>query len=297
MQEFHLENMLARYPELIEPGLTLLNRQCSIKHKRIDLMFRDQAGNKLVVEVKVGVLCRADIGQLSEYCHYVFEMDGLRPRGMLVGTRVPDEIRGAAGFNGFECKCLTLNYLEQVMSDLGDQEIVESLRFSRLFESPPVLAALTAPSERRLRPVLRCSAPQIIGETGPSGSDSLCVQSYDLVDFSIADMLRSVLFKVELGTVLKAHEITSAVLNCFPGKTTLASILLSDKCYNITNARLSANYDFRIFEYVGRATYRYLGEGYPYSGHVTWKGVRCGLWTKGVLTKWDNWPVLRPKAA
>lgn len=96
---------------------------------------------------------------------------------------------------------------------------------------------------------------------------------------------------------MEVDQITSALWDTYPGKIGKGSILLSDKCYNITNAGLSANYDFRIFKYMDRGTYLYLGEGYPYSGYVTWRDVRCGLWTKGVLTKWDNWPVLRSKSA
>ena len=292
MQEFHLENVLARYPEIIEPGLIVLNRQLSVRSKRIDLLFIDETGRKLIVEVKIGTLCPTDIGQLSEYCHYVFEKDGVRPRGMLVGAHVPDEIRGAAGFNGFECKCLTLGHLEQLMWERGDREMLDPLRSSSASAAPRVVASSTEPPNQNL---WRTRPDRSDERAGVSSEPPHSAHSQtDILDLSIADMLRSVLSQIERGTILKAHEIASGVLDRYPGKTTRASILPPDKCYNITNAGLSASHDFRIFEYLGQATYRYLGEGYPYSGHVTWKGVRCGLWTKGVLAKWDNWPVLRP---
>lgn len=128
MQEVDLENILARYPELVEPHLTLVARQFALNGKRIDLLFRDGGGCKLVVEVKVGTLCRADVGQLSEYCHYLFKLDGLRPRGMLVGTWVSDEIRGAAGFNGFGCRILLFDDLEKFASERGDVDMLETVR-------------------------------------------------------------------------------------------------------------------------------------------------------------------------
>lgn len=277
MQEVDLENMLARYPELVEPHLVLVARQFALNGKRIDLLFRDGDGCKLVVEVKIGTLCRADIGQLSEYCHYLFELDGLRPRGMLVGTWVTDEIRGAAGFNGFGCRILSLDDLEKIASERGDGDMLEAVRRRR----SPGASAQPAEDRDRLR----------TGASAASSSSRSRLPSRDVPPKpSVADMLRSVLADVAKGSILSAHEINSAVLDAFPG-TPKGSILISDKCYNITNKGLSANYDFRIFEYVGRGRYRYLGEGYPYSGFVTWKNERCGEWTNGVLNKWDKWPV------
>lgn len=278
MQEVDLENMIARYPELVEPHLVLVARQFGLNGKRIDLLFRDGHGCKLVVEVKIGTLCRADIGQLSEYCHYLFKLDGLRPRAMLVGTWVTDEIRGAAGFNGFECRILSLDDLEKFASERGDADMLETVRR----QGSPGAGAKTA-AEDRDRPRTGASAASSSSRSHPPFRDVLARPS-------IADMLRSVLADVAKGSVLSAHEINSALLDAFPG-TPKGSILISDKCYNITNRGLSANYDFRIFEYLGRGRYRYLGEGHLYSGYVTWKNERCGEWTNGVLKKWDNWPV------
>lgn len=293
MQEFHLENILARYPELIEPGLTFISRQHTIRNKRIDLVFRGATGGTLVVEVKIGTLNRADIGQLSEYCHYVSERDGVRPRGMLVGTHVSNEIRGAAGYLGFECICLTLSYLEQAMRERGDQELLEPLRLLKSLGSAPASSSPPASPEDRSTAKQRSLASITIAGAPSSESASLVNQNGNKTKLSIADMLRSVLASVPPGTQMEVDQITSALWDTYPGKIGKGSILLSDKCYNITNAGLSANYDFRIFKYIDRGTYRYLGEGYPYSGHVTWKGIRCGLWTKGVLAKWDNWPALQ----
>lgn len=246
------------------------------------MLFRDGSGCKLVVEVKIGALCRTDVGQLSEYCHYLFMLDGLRPRGMLVGTWVPKEIRGAAEFAGFECRAVTLDDLEKLVSERGDQEMLDAVRGRGS-------SGGAAKTERHLsaargRDRLGATAGSISSSSGgraPSGPLSARP--------SIADMLRAVLADVAKGTVLSAHEINSAVLEAFHG-IPKSSILLSDKCYNITNDGLSPTHDFRIFEFMGRGTYRYLGEGYPYTGYVTWKNERCGEWRSGVLTKWGNWP-------
>lgn len=289
MQEVDLENMIARYPEIIEPNLTLLARQCAIYGKRPDLLFRDGRGCKLVVEVKIGSLCRADIGQLSEYCAYLFKLDGVRPRGMLVGTWVPDEIRGAAGFNSFECRSLTLDDLEKIAFERGDEDMLDSVRGRG---SSGTVARTEWPSAAAEERDCRRTPPAAVSSSARGRPPSGALLSKPSIDH----MLRSVLANVTKGTVLSAHEINSAVLDAFPG-TPKGSILISDRCYNITNRGLSANHDFRIFEFMGRGAYRYLGEGYPYSGYVTWRNERCGEWTNGVLKKWDNWPARGPLQA
>ncbi len=217
------------------------------------------------------------------YGHYVLQRDGARPRGMLIGTRVTAEIRGAAGFNGFECLGLSLARLEQHALEFHDQDM---LSIVRMWRSSPADADERAPSP--------CSPASWRAAAAPPGIvTGSATATAGTTRPSIAGMLRSVLTGVEPGSLMNGHDIISAVLEAFPNQTKKGSILLSDKCYNITNAGLSATYDFRIFEYISAGTYRYLGEGYPYSGYVTWKDKRCGLWTEGVLEKWENWPLRR----
>jgi len=47
--EKDFEDIIAKYPELIEDGLTLKGRQVSIYDRRMDLLFEDKFGRKLIV--------------------------------------------------------------------------------------------------------------------------------------------------------------------------------------------------------------------------------------------------------
>ena len=55
MNESQFEDILEKYPELIEEGLSLIGRQVWIKGKYIDLLFNDRYGQKLIVELKKGL--------------------------------------------------------------------------------------------------------------------------------------------------------------------------------------------------------------------------------------------------
>jgi RecB family endonuclease NucS len=52
--EKNFEDIIARYPELIEEGLTLKGRQVTLYGRRMDLLFEDKFKRKLIVELKIG---------------------------------------------------------------------------------------------------------------------------------------------------------------------------------------------------------------------------------------------------
>ena len=51
MKEKDFEDIIVKYPELIEEGLTLLERQPYMFGRRMDLLFEDRFRRKLIVEL------------------------------------------------------------------------------------------------------------------------------------------------------------------------------------------------------------------------------------------------------
>jgi len=64
------------------------------------------------------------------------------------------------------------------------------------------------------------------------------------------------------------------------------SVIPSDFCYNRVNDGIKFHKDNRIFEYIGRNTYKYLGEKYPYTGKIWHKSDRSKRET--VVGEWHN---------
>ena len=294
MLEVHFENILAKYPDLIEPGLRLLGRQETLRGKRVDLLFEDANNGRLVVEVKIGAVSRADFGQVAEYCHYLHTFSGSKPRGMLIGTRVPDEVHSTAQYLGLECKAISLWELYEAMEAYDDREMLAFINLPNLATKPKVVEgkAIQLPT-LPLRPLPRRAAPP---NSAPKVIEALRARTRCVSERSEGNIdakYRTAFAEVEIGTVVKRDEIWAIMERRFSGQITTGGILPQDRCYNITNAGLGPNRDFRIFEYIGRAAFRYLGESYRYTGAVTWKDVQCGQWEDGVLTKFDNWPELK----
>lgn len=72
IDEKSLETLLANRPDLLEPGLTLFQRQCRIPVGIIDLLFVDRDRNYVVVEIKRPTAdYREVVGQITTYMGWV----------------------------------------------------------------------------------------------------------------------------------------------------------------------------------------------------------------------------------
>lgn len=71
---------------------------------------------------------------------------------------------------------------------------------------------------------------------------------------------------IEIGTEFSSNEIKRMVFLKF-GRTT-GSVIPTDYCYNRFNNGIDFEKHLKIFEYVSRGKFRYLGKNYPYSGKV-----------------------------
>ena len=69
MLEKDIENLIAGYPKEFFPKeeFLLLGQQHTIEGRRIDILFQDKFGRKIIVEVKRGILTREASGQVMEY--------------------------------------------------------------------------------------------------------------------------------------------------------------------------------------------------------------------------------------
>lgn len=69
----------------------------------------------------------------------------------------------------------------------------------------------------------------------------------------------------------------------------VSSVIPSDFCYNRVNDGIHFKKENRLFEYIDRNSYKYLGENYPYTGRVYHKPsgskseTLVGYWVNGHL--------------
>ena len=122
LQERDFEDVISKYPELIEEGLILKGRQVTVYGRRIDLLFEDKFRKKLIVELKKGPIKDEHIGQIMSYEGILLSADDPTIRVMLVGNRVPPNIRKALDHHGIAWREITFNYLKDFLTEKDDEE-------------------------------------------------------------------------------------------------------------------------------------------------------------------------------
>jgi hypothetical protein len=86
--EKDIEDHLANNPALIGKGLRLTERQLPIGEGRLDLLFEDQKGNLVVVEVKFNYIGRDALRQVQTYVHELRKQVEKKVTGVLVCSGV-----------------------------------------------------------------------------------------------------------------------------------------------------------------------------------------------------------------
>ena len=121
------EDIICKYPDLIEKDLKLLGRQITIYGRRIDVLFEDKFKTKLLIELKSGPIKDEHIGQLLSYEGMLLSADDPTLRVMLIGTRVPPNIQKSLDHHGIAWKEISNSKLIEFIKSVGDKEFLECL--------------------------------------------------------------------------------------------------------------------------------------------------------------------------
>lgn len=105
------EDILVKYPDLIESKLKFIGRQVSYFGKRIDILFEDRFNEKLIVELKKDNLDRNALSQVMEYSGYILSEKEPNTRVMIIANRIPLNLKKAMDHYGIEYKEITQNQL------------------------------------------------------------------------------------------------------------------------------------------------------------------------------------------
>lgn len=120
MLEKDFEDIICKYPELIEEGLILIGRQLSLYGRRMDVLFEDKFKRKLIIELKAGPIKDEHIGQILSYEGMLLSADDPTLRVMLVGTRVPPNIQRSLDHHGIAWNEITNSKIESFIRTKND---------------------------------------------------------------------------------------------------------------------------------------------------------------------------------
>lgn len=126
--EKQFEDILAKYPDLIEEGLSLEGRQVNIDGKAIDLLFKDKHGDTLIVELKKGTTKREHMTQPLDYAGYFYESNPTT-RVMLIGKFIPKNLQNTLDHHGIEYRQFSPSSLREYLIKKSDSAILSNLNW------------------------------------------------------------------------------------------------------------------------------------------------------------------------
>lgn len=124
LTEKDFEDIICKYPDLIEEGLTLKGRQITLFGRRMDILFEDKFKRKLIIELKIGPIKDEYIGQILSYEGMLLSADDPTIRVMLVGNRVPPNIQKSLDHHGIAWKEITVTKIKDYLANKGDMEFL-----------------------------------------------------------------------------------------------------------------------------------------------------------------------------
>ena len=168
--EQDFENALAKYPELIEDGLQLIGRQETMYGRRMDLVFSDRFQRTLITELKWGPIKDIHIGQIMAYEGILLSSTDPSIRVMLIGTRVPPNLRNSLDHHGIAWKEIKQADLISFLGSKCDHDLL------RVFEeanvSPlgfPQKRSVVHSSHTEATPTVEHLADNQAGQSGDFG--------------------------------------------------------------------------------------------------------------------------------
>lgn len=260
MKEKDFEDIIVRYPELIESGLQFAGRQVNVKGKFVDVLYTDRHSQNLILELKAGTILRKHIAQLMDYEGYFLTSDNPTVRVMLVGNRVPINLRRALDHHGFEWREIGLSKIIEFLKEKNDTE------YLKYFSSEDL-------DHRRVEHVQsEMVRPLQKGQIRNSNTETKSTRNIPILD----KMLN--VFENRVGEEFTRKQIIDLVVSTYPG-TNKTSVIPSDYCYNIINRGI--NFQNHLFEHLEFGHYIVLGVNYDYEGPIFLKGEQVGEWKKG----------------
>jgi hypothetical protein len=123
MDENQFEDIIEKYPELIEEGLRFEGRQIYLNENDrnyIDLLFKDRLGNHLIIELKVGSIKPEHIDQIRKYEEIYNSLHSKKTRIMLVGNKVNERMMRILERDKVEYKELKISEIKIYLKKRSD---------------------------------------------------------------------------------------------------------------------------------------------------------------------------------
>jgi hypothetical protein len=147
LSERLFEDVLVKYPELIEDKLKFIGRQVTHFGKRIDILFEDRFKEKLIIELKIDNLQRNALSQVMEYEGFILSEKDPSARVMIIANRIHLNLKKAMDHHGIEYKEITHKNLLEFL-EKRDEHLLNEITIPKQEESLSLNGRISTTSSR-----------------------------------------------------------------------------------------------------------------------------------------------------
>ena len=106
------EDILCKYPELIEPGFNVRGRHVELYAQEVDILLEDQFNKRLIVQVRTSPIEKEHIGEVVSHQNEILSGEATDISVMLVADKIPPHLQTALEHSGVAWKEVTTSQIK-----------------------------------------------------------------------------------------------------------------------------------------------------------------------------------------
>jgi RecB family endonuclease NucS len=119
-----LENILCKYPELIDPELTLKGRNVNVLNQAVDILYEDKYDKKLAVQVRIAPIEKEHVGEIISHQEEIISGEVTDVSVMLVSDKVPEHLQTMLKHSGVAWKEINHFQIKEHLQKKNDAELL-----------------------------------------------------------------------------------------------------------------------------------------------------------------------------
>jgi RecB family endonuclease NucS len=121
-----LEDILCKYPELIEPGFKIKARHVEVYGQEVDILMVDEFNKRLAVQVRVTPIKNEHIGEIVAHQEEILSGEATDINVMVVADKIPSHLQKALEHSSVAWKEITLSQIKEHLTSRNDNQMLEA---------------------------------------------------------------------------------------------------------------------------------------------------------------------------
>ena len=122
------EEILCKYPELIEPGFNIKARHVELYGQEVDILLTDEFNKRLVVQVRVSPIEHEHVGEITCHQEAILSGEATDISVMMVADKIPAHLQKTLDHCKIAWKEITISQIEEHLAARNDTELLKKLR-------------------------------------------------------------------------------------------------------------------------------------------------------------------------